>query len=150
MAPQFTQWTPKMPSTGFSAASHYSDVIISVMASQITGVSIIYSTVVKVQIEESIKAPRHWPLWGEFSGDFPVKGASNAENVSIWWRHRDTLQRKSVTTAHVYLQLPKDSEQFCVSIGNFTRSSLHHTVRVSLKIGMRMMLQHGDFWGFFY
>ena len=29
------------------------------------------------------------PLWGEFTGDWwiPVQGASNAENVSIWWRH---------------------------------------------------------------
>ena len=37
----------------------------------------------KVQIKESIKAPRHWPLWGEFTGDFPAQRASNAENVSI-------------------------------------------------------------------
>ena len=24
---------------------------------------------VQVQIKENIKAPRHWPLWGEFTGD---------------------------------------------------------------------------------
>ena len=23
----------------------------------------------KAQIKENIKAPRHWPLWGEFAGD---------------------------------------------------------------------------------
>ena len=34
---------------------------------------------IQTQIKENIKAPRHWPLWGEI--------ASNAENVSIWWRH---------------------------------------------------------------
>ena len=41
------------------------------------------------QIERNIKAPRHWPLWGEFTGDrcIPRRKASNAENVSIWWRH---------------------------------------------------------------
>ena len=35
----------------------------------------------KVQIEENIKAPRHWPLWGEFTGNqwFPAQMASNAE-----------------------------------------------------------------------
>ena len=44
---------------------------------------------VQVQIKENIKAPRHWPFWGEFTGDFPAQRASNAENVSIWWRHRD-------------------------------------------------------------
>ena len=36
------------------------------MASQITGVSIVYS---KEQIKENIKALRHWPAWGEFTGD---------------------------------------------------------------------------------
>ena len=50
---------------------------------------------VKAQIKENIKAPRHWPLWGEFTGDWwippppppPPQRASNAEKVSIWWRH---------------------------------------------------------------
>ena len=44
---------------------------------------------VQVQIKENIKAPRHWPLWGEFTDHIPVQMASNAENVSIWWRHHD-------------------------------------------------------------
>ena len=37
------------------------------------------------------KAPRHWPLCGEFTGtgEFPAQRASYAENVSIWWRHHD-------------------------------------------------------------
>ena len=34
------------------------------------------------QIKESVKAPRHWPFC-----EFPAQMASNAENVSIWWRH---------------------------------------------------------------
>ena len=49
---------------------HYSDVIMSVMASQITS---------------------HWHLCGEFTGDPPAQRASNAENVSIWWRHHILL-----------------------------------------------------------
>ena len=32
-------------------------------------------TFIKVQIIENIKAPRHWPLYGEF----PAQRASNAE-----------------------------------------------------------------------
>ena len=39
------------------------------IASQIPGVSIVYSTVCSDQIKENIKASRHWPLWGEFTGD---------------------------------------------------------------------------------
>ena len=38
-----------------------------------------------MQIKENIKAPRHCPLCGEFT----AYRASNAENVSIWWRHHD-------------------------------------------------------------
>ena len=38
---------------------------------------------VRVQIKENIKAPRHWPLCEEFTAQM----ASNAETVSIWWRH---------------------------------------------------------------
>ena len=46
--------------------------MVSVMASQITTVSI-----VQAQIKENSKALRHWPLWGEFTGDRwipPTKG----------------------------------------------------------------------------
>ena len=46
-------------------------------------------TFIQTQIKENIKAPRHWHLCGEFTGtgEFPAQRASNAENVSIWWRH---------------------------------------------------------------
>ena len=46
---------------------------------------------IQKQIKENIKAPRHWPLCGEFTGtgEFPAQRASNTENVSIWWRHHD-------------------------------------------------------------
>ena len=57
---------------------HYGDVIMSTMASQITGVS-------QAQFKENTKAPRHWPFWGELplTGGFPSQRTSNAENVSI-------------------------------------------------------------------
>ena len=45
---------------------HYSDVIMGTMASQITGVRIVYSTVYSSAAKRNIQAPRHWPLWGEF------------------------------------------------------------------------------------
>ena len=61
------------------------------MASQITNLMIVYSTVTQAQIKENTKVPRHWPLCEEFTGTgvFPSQRASNAENVSIWWRHHD-------------------------------------------------------------
>ena len=43
---------------------------------------------VQAQIQENIKASRHWPLENlPVTGGFPFQRASNAENVSIWWRH---------------------------------------------------------------
>ena len=41
------------------------------------------------QIKENNKAPRYWPRAGNspVTGEFPAQRASNAENVSIWWRH---------------------------------------------------------------
>ena len=43
------------------------------MVSQMISLTIAYSTVhepfIQAKIKENIKAPRHWPLWGEFSGD---------------------------------------------------------------------------------
>ena len=49
--------------------THYCDVIMCTMASQITSLKIGYITVCQAQIKENIKAPRHWPLCGEFTGD---------------------------------------------------------------------------------
>ena len=44
---------------------------------------------IRAQIKKNITAPCHWPFFVEFIGDrwIPAQGASNAENVSIWWRH---------------------------------------------------------------
>ena len=78
------------PSIADNSMGHYNDVMMSTMASQITSLTIVYSIVIQAQIKENIKAPRHWPLCGEFTGtgEFPTQRASNAENVSIWWRHQ--------------------------------------------------------------
>ena len=34
---------------------------------------------IQARIKENIKDPRHLPLWGEFTGDFPAQRASYAE-----------------------------------------------------------------------
>ena len=62
---------------------HYSDVIMIAMASQITSLTIIYSTVYsgadrKNQSSTSLAF---------VTGEFPALMASNSQNVSIWWRH---------------------------------------------------------------
>ena len=66
---------------------HYSDVIVSAMASQIPSISIVCLTVFQAEIKENIKALPHWPLWGESTGDrwIPSQRASDAENVSMFY-----------------------------------------------------------------
>ena len=55
---------------------------------------------IQTQIKENIKAPHHWPLCGDFNGtgEFPAQMASNAENVSIWWRRHE---KKNPTTDNI-------------------------------------------------
>ena len=57
---------------------------------------------IRAQIKENIKAPRHWPLCGEFTGEFPAQMAGNAETVSIWWRH-DVKLGRGVITSHYFM-----------------------------------------------
>ena len=66
--------------------NHCSDVIMSVIAPQITGVPLACSTMCSDADHRNIKALRHWPLWGESTGDrwSPLQKASNAEIVSLW------------------------------------------------------------------
>ena len=39
------------------------------MAYQITSITIVYLTVYSGTDQRNIKAPRHWPLWGEITVD---------------------------------------------------------------------------------
>ena len=73
------------------------------MASQITSVTIVYSTIYSGADQrkyQSSAALAFVPGTGEFS----VHMASNAENVSIWWRHHDVLQRVQTHCWHHYFK----------------------------------------------
>ena len=48
---------------------HYTDVIMGPMASQITSLAIVYSTVYSGADKKNINVTRYWPLCGEFTGD---------------------------------------------------------------------------------
>ena len=52
--------------------THYSGVIMSMMASQVTGVLFVCATVCSGADQRNHKTPRHWPLWGEFPHKGPV------------------------------------------------------------------------------
>ena len=61
-------WTVVLCNHASGAISgRYCDGIMSALASQITGLTT--QPFMQVQIKENIKAPRHWPLCVEFTGD---------------------------------------------------------------------------------
>ena len=66
---------------------HNSDVIMGAMASQITSVTIVYSTVYSGTDQRKHQNSASLVF---VTGEFPAQMASNAENVSIWWRHHET------------------------------------------------------------
>ena len=68
--------------------THYSDVIMTTVASQITSLTVVYSTVYS-SLDQS-KRVENLPVTGEF----PAQRASNAENGSIWWRHHENFTSK--------------------------------------------------------
>ena len=60
------------------------------IASQVTSLTIVYSAVYFDADQRKHQKPRDTGLCAGISpgtGEFPAQMASNAENVSIWWRY---------------------------------------------------------------
>ena len=76
---------------------HYYNVIMGAIASQITSLPIVYSIVYSGADQRKHQSPAslHGLCVGNspVTGEFPAQRASNAENVSIWWRHRALYSR---------------------------------------------------------
>ena len=74
---------------------HYIDVIVTMMASQITSLTFVYSTVYsdadQRKHQNSVSLAFVWGI--HRTGEFLTQMASYAENVSIWWRHHGVIQR---------------------------------------------------------
>ena len=68
----------------FFRTNHYNDVIMSAMASQTASISIVCPTVAPGADQR-----KHQSAASSMTGEFPAQRGSNAENVSIWWRHHE-------------------------------------------------------------
>ena len=72
--------------------NHYNDVIMGTMASQITSLTIAYSTYYSGVYQRKHQSSASLAfVWGNHRSQVT---ASNAENVSIWWRHHDHMNMK--------------------------------------------------------
>ena len=79
-----------------STLYHYGDIIMGTMASQITSLAIVYSTVYSGADQRKHQSSASLAfVWGS---EFPAQMSSNAENASIWWRHHDYLHAGPFST----------------------------------------------------
>ena len=65
------------------------------MASQITSLAIVCLNVYSGGDERKHQSSTSLAFCGEFTGEFPAPRSSDAENVSIWWRHEVTYTKPS-------------------------------------------------------
>ena len=90
-------WNRKPFSRNFHQ-NHNNDLIMSAMVPQITSLTIVYSTVYSRHRSKKTSklhvtglCEGNSSVTGEWNspvtGEFPAQSGSNAENVSIWWRH---------------------------------------------------------------
>ena len=87
-----------------------------------------------------MKVPRHWPLCAVFT--FLAQIASNAENVSNWWRHHETgvLHECDCLASNDHLQIAKEKVR---SKNMISRSETHqcymgHTDFIFQNLSMKM------------
>ena len=96
---------------GYSQCTiHYDDVIMTSMASQITSLMVVYSTVYSDADQRKQQSSASLAfVWGIHRDrwiprTFPTQTASYAENVSIWWRlhvDSDVLLKIAITGYHI-------------------------------------------------
>ena len=70
---------------------HYNDVIMGAMTPQITSPAIVYSITVYSKKTSKLRDTGLCAGNSPVTGEFPAQMASNAEIVSIWWRHHVIL-----------------------------------------------------------
>ena len=79
---------------------------IITMASQITSLTIVYSTVYSRHRSKKTSKLRVTGLCegnSPVTGEFPAQRASNAENVSIWWRHHVSNSQFAIVSTHCFI-----------------------------------------------
>ena len=90
----------------WSIDQHYSNVIMSVMASQITSLTTVYSInrLFRCRSKKTSKLCITGLCVGNslVTGEFPTQRASNTENVSIWWHHHELIQFDKSGSSHVW------------------------------------------------
>ena len=94
---QWSKWINICTYQILKQATHYGDVIMGAMVSQITSLTIVYSNVYS---SADKKKTSKFGVTGLCAGksllisEFPAQRASNAGNVSIWWHHHALMSQR--------------------------------------------------------
>ena len=101
--------------------SHYNDVIMSAIGSQITSPTMVFLTIYSDTDQRKHQGqPRVTGLCAGNSpgtGEFHAQMASNAENVSIWWRHHAVVMNTFVQAS---IKHPPTQSQVHRNFSNFS------------------------------
>ena len=130
-----------MTKFGLTLGVHYSDVIMGSIAPQITSLAIVCSSVYWGADQRKTSKLRVTGLCAGNSpvtGEFPAQRDSNAENVSIWWRHH------VIPISHRHMNFDRYSLRrhlgIGISINNLRRSSDRHRFIMGIPIPLRRRL----------
>ena len=88
----YTFKTTMIPDLQEISSKHYNDVIMNMMASQITSLTIVYSNINSRHRSKKTSKLHITDLcvgYSQMTSQFPTQRASNMENVSIWWCHHE-------------------------------------------------------------
>ena len=116
-----TTWDLYAPGLTATQLIHYSEVTVSTMSSQITSVSIVFSTVCSGQTKENMKSMRLWPMCGEFTDDRRIPRTRGQlrwkmfpfdfvimTHENAWYKHPFTIFKLSLPLfGYVKQNLPK-------------------------------------------
>ena len=95
--------------------NHYTDVLMSAMASQIISLTIVCSSRHRSKKTPKLRVTGLCAGNSPATGEFPAQKPSNAENVSIWWRHHVSTQIRD--TEMLYQTVSVSGRARCTKYG---------------------------------
>ena len=114
---------------------HYGDVIMGTIASQITSLTIVYSTVYSGASQRNIKAPRHWPLspdkWPVTRKMFPF------DDVIMYSNRPMCAKAASGLSAKMFNITDRDLVEFRHDFQSTTRLFIWHVCNTTWMLPLR-------------
>ena len=109
---------------------HYSDVIMGTMVSQITSLTIVYSTIYSGADQRKHQSSTSLAfLWGthRWPVNSPVQMTHNVENVSIWWCHHEMIPDRLCWRHDIIFKMTNNILQYAPMLQALTQEDSTHS-----------------------